>query len=283
MKKINLPDVIDTMYLDLLAENNRLHETSYPYLCNELEEIKKAYTHYASCQGNPWSIVKPPISPELEKGLKAHYNAPPVSLDYIERLRESSPDVCPMCGGFYPSTLDHFLPKSEYKAWAIYSGNLVPACDCNSKRGTALCGEFSTQERVLHPYFDDILAERQLTCCIDIEKLTAGLGYVNPTHPCIASIKFHVKNIVLKSGVNLWLRSQLSKLYERPSNVIHTLPRKRTVSTDYVVDALEDSLERNDENYGTPNNWTSIFMHGLLSCMDTPVWITHRHNQTLVT
>ncbi|MBH9742077.1 hypothetical protein CJ419_20630 [Vibrio navarrensis] len=30
--------------------------------------------------------------------------------------------------------MDHFLPQADYPEWIIYSRNLVPACDCNSKR-----------------------------------------------------------------------------------------------------------------------------------------------------
>jgi len=35
----------------------------------------------------------------------------------------------------------------------------VPACKCNSKRSTLLIGP-NPGERILHPYYDDVLGER---------------------------------------------------------------------------------------------------------------------------
>lgn len=62
---------------------------------------------------------------------------------------------CPYCGIKKVNTLDHFLAKSIYDAFAITITNLVPCCaDCNKrkkeKKYTAI------EEMYLHPYFEDI-------------------------------------------------------------------------------------------------------------------------------
>ncbi|MCI2962541.1 HNH endonuclease [Shewanella sp. N2AIL] len=287
MKKLTPIIINDQRYLEELAENVGLYRTTFPELKNQKQAVIQAYNDYEANGGNPWLIAAPAINEKLKSGLLSHYLSPPVSIDYFDRITDSSPDVCPMCGGFKPFSRDHILPKSDYQAWAIFSKNLVPACDCNQKRGVALKGDPATCERVLHPYFDGFLAERLLSCQIiprsnyrwfDIEVI-----YVVPNHPEIASIKYHTKNIVIKSGIEKWLKGQLGKLENRPSNVIQTLPRKEELSEEEARQAINDSLERNDELTGSKNNWLSVLCHGLLNSEGMVHWIKERHNETLPT
>ncbi len=283
MKKLTPPRIDDFGYLRILARNTKLSKTSYPHLQRQLRLIEDSYNHYDAVSGNAWLINKPAVTNELKNGIKAHYNSPPRELDYLARLRKSSPDICPMCGAFKPFTLDHILPQNDYQSWAIYSKNLVPACDCNNKRGTALKGDPVLKARVLHPYFDDLMLDRQLTCSIVGRKnfrwLDVKVDYVNPTHPDIASIKYHTQKIVIPSGLENWLRGQISKLKVRPSNVIQTLPRNSTVTEMQVEECIRDCLERNDERTGTPNNWESILMHGLLHSQGLLTFTTECNNK----
>jgi len=60
---------------------------------------------------------------------------------------------CPMCGYAQAASLDHYLPKSLYPEYSIFSVNLVPACPtCNLIKGN-LCSQHP-DERFLHPYYD---------------------------------------------------------------------------------------------------------------------------------
>jgi len=70
-------------------------------------------------------------------------------------------DRCPFCDQRNISTLDHVLPKTLYPSLTVTPDNLVGACmECN-KAKLALAP--NTQEEVfLHPYFDDITADRWL-------------------------------------------------------------------------------------------------------------------------
>jgi hypothetical protein len=286
MKKINALTINDEQHLDILADNIQLNETSYPELKREKQVLIQAYQDYVAHSGNPWFIQQPNLSERLKSGLLKHYDSPPVSINFLDRITKSSPEVCPMCGGFKPFTRDHILPKADHQTWAIFSKNLVPACDCNLKRGSALKGDPATGARVLHPYFDNILLQRLLSCEIahsnNFARFSLKITYVDPNHPDIAAIKYHTRNVVIKSGIEGWLKGQLSKLKERPSNVIQTLPRSRALNEDRVKEAIEDCLERTDELTGTPNNWLSIFCHGLLNSAGISSWVTDMHNQTLV-
>jgi 5-methylcytosine-specific restriction endonuclease McrA len=69
--------------------------------------------------------------------------------------------ICPFCDHRPVSTLDHLLPKRLFPALAVAPNNLVGACaDCNkAKLAFAPTAE---EEVVLHPYFDNVDAERWL-------------------------------------------------------------------------------------------------------------------------
>lgn len=287
MKKINPVRINDPLHLDTLAENTLLAATSFPELKREKANVIKAYDDYDANAGNVWNIPIPTISGKLLSGLLSHYDSPPESLNFLDRITKSSPEVCPMCGGFKPSTRDHILPKAQYQILAIFSKNLVPACDCNMKRNDAVKGDPATQARILHPYYDGIMSDRLLSCEIthkdNFRIFNLKIIFVNPAHPEIAAIKYHTKNVVIKSGAEGWLKGQLSKIKERPSNVIQTLPRKRHQSVAQVIDCINDCLDRNEELTGTPNNWLSILCHGILNSAGVVDWITDRHNATLVT
>lgn len=65
---------------------------------------------------------------------------------------------CPLCGHREIKTLDHYLPKSKYPAYAVTPYNLIPACsDCNTeKSSTTFHGR---TEETIHPYYDDFTDE----------------------------------------------------------------------------------------------------------------------------
>lgn len=68
---------------------------------------------------------------------------------------------CPFCGIGTVTTLDHYLPKSEFPTFSVLPYNLVPSCkDCNTGK---LAGYATTkEEQALHPYYDDFMNEQWL-------------------------------------------------------------------------------------------------------------------------
>ncbi|WP_316228902.1 HNH endonuclease signature motif containing protein [Bradyrhizobium sp. SZCCHNR1070] len=69
--------------------------------------------------------------------------------------------ICPFCDHRPVSTLDHLLPKRLFPALAVTPDNLVGACaDCNKTK--LAFAPAAAEEVFLHPYFDDIEAERWL-------------------------------------------------------------------------------------------------------------------------
>lgn len=86
---------------------------------------------------------------------------------YYEKLKLSTPfRLCPLCLHRTVQTLDHYLPKAQYGAYAVLPANLIPCCrDCNSDKDT-----FAPEDRastIIHPYFDKLDASAWLGCEID--------------------------------------------------------------------------------------------------------------------
>lgn len=89
-----------------------------------------------------------------KKGTKARYA-------YDELLAAPKHKQCPFCGHRKVSTLDHFLPKSEFALFTVTPLNLVPACkDCNHAKGDERTTDAA--KLLAHPYFDNFESERWL-------------------------------------------------------------------------------------------------------------------------
>ena len=89
---------------------------------------------------------------------------------------------CPLCDVGTVSTLDHYLPKKQFPAFAVTPANLVPSCrDCNlgQKRTEA---PKSAETAPLHPYFDDV--ETAVWLKVDLyvsgDSLVPRYGVVKP-------------------------------------------------------------------------------------------------------
>ncbi|MBZ9726351.1 hypothetical protein LB554_20625 [Mesorhizobium sp. CO1-1-11] len=68
---------------------------------------------------------------------------------------------CPLCGQHVVSTLDHYLPKTQFPALAVAPWNLIPAChDCNKAKADVR--PLTASDETIHPYYDDIEGERWL-------------------------------------------------------------------------------------------------------------------------
>lgn len=264
MNKISRPTFDDAGALERLAKNRLVK--SYPDLQGFVECIQEGYTQYEAAGGNVLAIAAVGVPPRVQNYLKSHYKSPPKDLEYITQLREASEHhACPMCGSLHRGTLDHLLPQEDYAAFAVYSLNLVPACKCNSKRQSLVQGQ-NPGERILHPYFDECLAERL------IEGQFEDLGpiarvklriCVDSMHPEYAAINFHLRSIVEKTAIIGYLRGRWIEFCRKPSLVVRDLKRNPETSAE-LREILEAELELLDEIHQGKNNWNSIFVAGLL-------------------
>lgn len=279
MKKLNIPETDDLNILDMMRNNRRI--SSQGQIDQEYDVIRQQYLHYNHHNGNPW-LCESKVSDLLKKKLKAHYLNPYSELGYIKQMRENgSPDVCPLCGSYKTGTLDHFLPQSNYGDWAIYSNNLVPACDCNSKRRNDVKG-VNQHQRILHPYFDDSLEKRLVKAVFSGSFEAPEILLVPTTNTGLneETIRFHIDTVVTRSSALSWMRRRWESMRKQPRTVISALPRDtRAISQHELEGFIQDTLSDRDEEYGTKNSWYSMLIFGIYSSEAAKTWLLRRYNE----
>jgi hypothetical protein len=282
MKKLVPRPQDDAGHLDEMSQNDLL--SSYPLLALQLNAMKARYDEYVMGRGDPWTVPAPvQLPPALVEALKSHYKSPPKCLEFLGTLRTAgSPDVCAMCGSLKAGTLDHVFPKDIYPEFAIFAPNLVPACDCNSKRGTRYRGQ-ANGERTLHPYFDDVL-ERRLVYVQFSGTLKSPLAAIqaigqdlNPEQ--LRALHFHIESILKRSSLITWASEKWATFYREPEALLLDLPDGPVVIED-VRHSLERRLRGADREHRTPNNWYSMVFYGVLHSEGAVAYVRDRVDAT---
>lgn len=279
MKKLDFPKVNDLAILRKIRDTPDFG--AHTEIVKVYSKMRRKYINYGVNQGTPWLCCGYEIKKDLKDKLENHYSKPRKELKYINEIRDNkSPDVCPMCGSPGTGTLDHYLPQSNYPEWIIYSKNLIPACDCNSKRSTTVKGN-TPHKKVIHPYFDKGLHKRIVYSEFsgNLEEPTIKIVPLpnNMLHP--DTIQFHIDVVINRSRVFSWMRKHWQKMKKNPRSIITLIPRNNpTISMIQLERYLNEMREDEDECYGTPNNWSSMFIHGIISSDDAKQWLLNRHN-----
>lgn len=86
---------------------------------------------------------------------------------------------CPFCGIGTVTTLDHYLPKTEFPTFSVLPYNLVASCkDCNTGKLASYATIQNTQ--TLHPYYDNFTTEQWLFARVLQTSPVSIEFYVNP-------------------------------------------------------------------------------------------------------
>ncbi|MBE8233180.1 MAG: hypothetical protein HAW67_05535 [Endozoicomonadaceae bacterium] len=280
MKKITPLDIDDIQLMQDLC--NKTSTASSPYLAQEYFVMKDQYETYVNNNGLPWLCPPREIGITLANKLKYHYEkmSPKVELSYIKKIRkELSPRTCPMCGSLGVSTVDHYLPKANYPEWTIFSKNLVPACDCNVQRSTRVCG-VSPHERVFHPYYDEALQNRLISCRLtgNLEAPDFSISALMVVGVSNDMTEFHLDEIVRKTNIVNWLKETWEELRLFPSAILVNIDHDEVISKAILIQQITKLLGKYDTQHRTPNNWYSIFMHGVLNDVTVLEWIVNQQN-----
>ena len=103
---------------------------------------------------------------------------------HYEKIKLSAKyNICPLCDHRTVTTLDHVLPKSLYPTFAVTPLNLVPACgDCNKIKKANV--PTSSNDEVIHPYYDDISNEKFLfASLIIVNENPSFTFYIKTSNP----------------------------------------------------------------------------------------------------
>lgn len=277
MKKLTPPSYNDDVIATNLSVNNRLRYAN-PDLRDNLNTVLGNYNTYILNSGDPWIVSENGGLPtNLNEALKMLYKSSPADLSVLSDLRKnSSIRVCPMCGGFGNGTLDHYLPQNSYPQYSIFTKNLIPACNCNSLRKEKLKGA-NNSERVLHPYYDTCLQQRALSVEFSADFESPTVTIIN-CYPAGAinhdAVRYHIDEIVSRTNIKEWMITMWADLMRTPRSILDTLPNSEAVTEVILRDCINNKMLAKEEEFETPNNWGSVFFHGLLNSPGASFWLT---------
>ena len=280
MKFLSLPNECDDFsILEELSERKAL--SSYPMLRDEKENLICQYLIYYLSKGNALELNEPLVlKKELKEALKRHYSTQPNGLEFIANIRKnSSPDICPMCGSLGTAEVDHVIPKDIYPEFSFFSKNLVPACDCNGKKGTALKDQ-NTKGRILHPYFDDILLNRLafIRFSGDLKNPLLSIEVI-PAHLHNPAVIYHITNVLKKTNILSWAAKTWSNILRSPESYFNSLFFiKGAVCEGAIVEVITQKMISEEILYRTPNSWNNMLLYGMNLNQDAAGFIKNQIN-----
>lgn len=170
-----------------------------------------------------------------------------------DQLKNSAPNgMCPLCGQRSVSTLDHFLPKSDFPSLVVLPLNLVPACsDCNKAKLDKIPGRET--EQTLHPYYDNVTQQQWLFA--EVKETNPGCisfytSYVDFYDEVLSErIKFHFRELDLASLYMSNANSTVTEIQFR-LNRLYNKGGKNAVK-DYLAEEEESRRENHVNSWNT--------------------------------
>lgn len=193
-----------------------------------------------------------------------------------DQLKNAAPNgICPLCGQRTVSTLDHFLPKTNFSALVVVPLNLIPACsDCNKAKLDKIPG--CKSEQTLHPYYDDVTREQWLFAeveettpgsirfyTLDVEAYdevlnkriefhfrVLGLGslYASNAYSTVTEIQFRLNSLHEKGGKNAvkaYLQEEEESRRKNHVNSWNTAAYQAMMNSDWFCDGGFNEFKRN--------------------------------------
>lgn len=264
MWKVRLPDAGDID--DQLDSALTLKNGDKVYDLSDVERgaIHSLYADYDQRLGEPDPALQPAALAGCADALHGAYN----QIQKGQRLASlrskllSAVMECPLCGSGDATTLDHHLPKDDYRALAINPRNLVPSCQpCNRAKGTlaALAGQ-----GMIHAYFqafpDVTFLKADVTYATGSLTVVFSIDPVGLPQPLADRLTFQLDRMKLTErhpdAINIFLFGQ---------KVAFRLFRDKSGERDLLRQFMLDSADTLDQDFGL-NHWRAALLRGLAAC-----------------
>jgi hypothetical protein len=240
----------------------------YALSAGEIIGLAQLYRDYDAIGGNPNpGFVSGGLDAALCQALYEAYAQIQQGgrLAALRSMLLEATDRCPACGIGPVTDLDHHLPRSPFRPFALYVRNLVPYCGtCNNAKraiGTNLAETFP------HPYFANfphgrfftahcVLKNGALTTTFSITQIT---GMSDALH---AQLSFQFE------------RLRLNARYDAEINVFlsgHAISLEDAYGSDRnlarVADWARRSAVRLEHSFGL-NDWRPAVLYGIADCAE---------------
>ncbi|TGD57517.1 HNH endonuclease [Flavobacterium humi] len=267
MRKVKAPDIkiaLEELKIALTYKNGAF---KYELELEEEKKLEVIYKEYEDLKGVANDKFKSDILKSATND--AIYNAYDETQEnnrlYSLRSRILlSVTRCPYCGISDADELDHHLPRSIYKAIAVYVSNLIPLCHkCNNKKRT-ITGE-KIEERFTHVYFDEFpdspLLLADITINDDALSVKFKINEVGISELRFKQLSFQIGRINLNGRLvkecNVYLSSIASMIEDAYGDN----------NTDKLKELLISQHDTNKRIFGI-NDWRTVFLFSLANCED---------------
>ncbi|PDS43169.1 hypothetical protein CO662_36635 [Rhizobium anhuiense] len=230
----------------------------------ERQSIHDLYARYEELSGEPHHTLNPGALNACRNALHDAYGQVQVSgrLSKMRaRLLDAAPE-CPFCGAAPATTLDHHLPKDEYRSLSINPRNLIPSCQpCNRAKGTLAP---AAGEGIIHTYFQTMPEETFLMAQTSYAEGTLVVSFsVNEqVTPALLSARltFQIGRLKLNDRLAKSVNTFLFEL--KPGlELLRELPDQREFIRIHLLKAGESF----DRSFGL-NHWKAAVVRGLAAC-----------------
>ena len=258
MWKLPAPDCTNAEAHLKTALTYATEKPKFAYSDNQKANLLSAYEKYDATKGRPdKTLLVRRLGPRFLEAIQQAYNEVQESgrLASLRNNLKIRVQKCPFCGFGEVRDLDHQLPRSVYKAFAIYPKNLIPCCHpCNNKKRSVAGDE--PNEQFPHVYLDEMPTERFFFANADISD--EGLTVLFEVRPCV-----DISSDLLQRLRFLVERLELNTRYQAEVNSFITSHRPAIeLVAEGGAGSLRDFLLKNFESsardYGL-NHWQTAF------------------------
>lgn len=270
MWSLALPSIVEAMDDLTTAVTKANGKPKYGLTAAERAEVQALYTLYDVQLGRPRpDLAGPLIGNALKDVIRDAYELTQKKrrLKHIRSDLMVAADRCPYCGITAVSDLDHHLPKAHYRALAIYTRNLVPAChECNKIKNAA--------PPSLHAYFPEVpLGERffQAVAAMVGNALTVEFR-IEQTPGMTADVRDRARQQLTNLRLNTRYESEINEYVVSLRAALQSVydPNDDEAA---VRDLLVQTAADYEAHFGI-NHWKPVLLHALSTCL--PFWAMSR-------
>jgi hypothetical protein len=263
MKILKPARVDNATALKLLCQNSAI---SKPYI----QKIGKAYLQYVRRRGRPRALVPLNLPKAVVDELYEFYKSKRKrdGLNWIAKYRRAAGlSHCPLCGNPGPSHLEHYLPRTPYAEFTIFSWNLLPSCGlCNGKRSNHANPPGETNP-LIHPYFDKLIYGEPMLSARIVRPLGGvrfePVAITSFDPPVLQRIERQIKACVDVDRFNNYLVSKWNIWRGKASEYGETAR---------IREELDRELRASVGPTGN-NSWDAAFLRAILADNDALDWL----------
>ncbi|WP_452221434.1 HNH endonuclease [Lacinutrix salivirga] len=267
MLKVKLPDDSNSM-LDLEAAL-KYKNGSFKYELNKEEKLllKDIYKKYDSKIGEPDDDFKSVLlQPKTNQALYEAYNEIQIQ-GRLKKLRNKillSSEFCPYCGILPPDEIDHYLPRSIFKATSVYIRNLVPICHtCNNKKRIAF--DDGSDKTFFHAYYVKFPDVPFFNAHVNFKKDILTVNFSIDKSNISKSLKNKLNFQITRTNLEERLRRQINIILFNDQESLDTIYESNGV--DGVKKLLTRKHKQYQKVYGD-NFWQTAFILSLSKCTE---------------